>query len=306
MTHKQDAPSESFVLPNWQVVEANGSDAAAFLQAQLMNDVRALEVGHWQWNGWLNPKGRLIALFALVALDEQRYWLVVPDFPVDELVNRLQRFVFRSKVKLLARDDCAVTGAFAQPAHAQGSMLSHEAISPGMITPEMISHDAMTNAVELDFSADTGTRTLRIVQKPFSANGDAADANAANVLRWNAFDLAHGLPRLTMEQSEQWTPQMLALDRLNAYSLKKGCYPGQEIVARTHYLGQAKRGLVRIGGDGLAVAAEIVAAGRTLGTIVSSIGDEALAVLSADRPADGWECNGSPCHELPLLGGLAR
>jgi len=209
-------------------------------------------------------------------------------------------------VKLSARDDCVVTGAFALPAHAQGSMLSHEAISPGMITSEMISHDAMTNAVELDFSADTGTRTLRIVQKPFSANGDAADANAANVSRWNAFDLAHGLSRLAMEQSEQWTPQMLALDRLNAYSLKKGCYPGQEIVARTHYLGQAKRGLVRIGGDGLAVAAEIVAAGRTLGTVVSSIGDEALAVLSADRPADDWECNGSPCHELPLLGGLAR
>jgi folate-binding Fe-S cluster repair protein YgfZ len=99
---------------------------------------------------------------------------------------------------------------------------------------------------------------------------------------------------------------MLSLDRLNAYSLKKGCYPGQEIVARTHYLGQAKRGLVRIAGSGLEAGADIAADGRTIGSIVCSIGGEALAVLSTDRAADGWECAGSACRELPLLGGLAR
>ena len=293
MTHKQDAPSSTFVLPGWSIVEAVGSDAAAFLQAQLMNDVRALAVGNWQWSGWLNPKGRLIALFALVALGEQRYWLIVPDVPAAELVARLQRFVFRSKVKLSVREDCTVSGAFAQPAHARGSMLSHD------------SND--TDTVELDFSAEGGARTLRIAPKPVSANEDAAEADAASVSRWAVLDLAHGLPHLPVEQSESWTPQMLSLDRLNAYSLKKGCYPGQEIVARTHYLGQAKRGLVRIGGIDLAIGAEVVADGKkNLGTIVSGIGDEALAVLSADRPADGWECAGSPCRELPLLDGLAR
>ena len=62
---------------------------------------------------------------------------------------------------------------------------------------------------------------------------------------WLADDLAHGLPRLDESQREAWTPQMLSLERLHAFSLKKGCYPGQEIVARTHYLGQAKRALAQ-------------------------------------------------------------
>ncbi|HTA64751.1 MAG TPA: folate-binding protein [Xanthomonadaceae bacterium] len=295
MTDKQEAHSEDFPLPGWQVLEVAGPDAAAFLQAQTMNDVRSLMPGHWQWNGWLNPKGRLIALFALAALDTQRYWLIAPDFPAAELATRLQRFVFRSKVKLHAREDGRACGAFATPPHASGSAF-HPATQG----------DA--ESIELDLGAEGGTRTLRIAASDATrdasapAPGDADD----DARRWIAFDLAHGLPRLPMEQSEQWTPQMLSLDRLNAYSLKKGCYPGQEIVARTHYLGHAKRVLARIAGNGLATGAEIRAGDRTLGSIVSSIGDEALAVLAADRSADSWECAGSPCRELPLRDGLAR
>lgn len=99
---------------------------------------------------------------------------------------------------------------------------------------------------------------------------------------------------------------MLSLNRLNAYSLKKGCYPGQEIVARTHYLGQAKRGLVRIAGDGMHAGAEVRAGDRLLGTVVSCVDTEALAVLSTERPDAGWECGGQPCSELILLDGLSR
>ena len=293
MTHKQDEHSNAFTLPEWgRIVEIGGSDAAAFLQAQLMNDVGALAPGHWQWNGWLNPKGRVIALFALVALDAQRYWLIAPDFPAAELVERLQRFVFRSKVTLIERRDCDVSGVFAQPAHALGSVIHHVADGDG-------------ESVEMDLGGSAGARSLRISSN-VASDGATTPAATPGVLQWAAFDLAHGLPRLSIDQSETWTPQMLSLERLNAYSLKKGCYPGQEIVARTHYLGQAKRTLARIAGNGLIVGAEIVAEGRTLGSIVSTTGDEALAVLHADRPTDGWECAGSSCRELPLLDGLAR
>src|SRR3546814_3526677 len=87
-----------------------------------------------------------------------------------------------------------------------------------------------------DFSGDGGARTLWA--GPGLASTDDLDARA----RWAAFDLAHGLPRLAESQIEKWTPQQLSLERLHAYSVKKGYYPGQEIVARTHFLGQAKRG----------------------------------------------------------------
>jgi folate-binding protein YgfZ len=293
MTHKQDAPSNSFPMPGWQVVEASGIDAAAFLQAQLMNDVHALASGHWQWNGWLNPKGRVIALFALVAFDAQRFWLLVPDYPAAELVGRLQRYVFRSKVQLTVRGDCGIDAWFAAPKQAAGSQIW-----------QRLQIDA--EDVELDLGAEGGTRTVHVSARNIARYEIPDMPPNPEIVRWNAFDLAHGLPHLGIEQSETWTPQMLSLDRLNAYSLKKGCYPGQEIVARTHYLGQAKRGLVRIGGGGLLAGAEITAEGRTLGNIVSSVGDEGLAVLSADRPEGGWQCAGSPCRELPFLDGLAR
>jgi folate-binding protein YgfZ len=291
MTDKQDANSGRFPLPGWRIVEAQGRDAAAFLQAQTMNDVGALSAHHWQWNGWLNPKGRLIALFALVALDAERYWLVVPDFPADELVQRLQRYVFRSKLTLRVREELHVFGEFAKPIQALGSEFD------GTV-------DAERESVELDLGAQDGARCLRI--EGCAADDDHTSSSGTDAARWIAFDLAHGLPRLPIEQSEQWTPQMLSLERLNAYSLKKGCYPGQEIVARTHYLGQAKRALVRIGGSGFAAGAEILADGRMIGSIACASGDQALAVLNADRPDDGWECAGSPCRELPLLDGLAR
>ena len=293
MTHKQDAHSNAFQLPGWQVLEASGVDAATFLQAQTMNDVHALVPGHWQWNGWLNPKGRMIALFALIALDAQRYWLVAPDFPAAVLASRLQRFVFRSKVKLEIRDDCIVSGQFAPPRDAAGSRIQH-----------LLQIDA--EDVELDLGAEGGPRTIHIASRNVVRYEIPEMPPNPEALRWDAFDIAHGLPRLAIDQSEAWTPQMLSLDRLNAYSLKKGCYPGQEIVARTHYLGHAKRALARVAGSGLAVGAEIAVDGRAIGNIVSSIGNEALAVLGADRPGDGWECAGSTCRELPLLEGLAR
>lgn len=295
MTDKQDAPCAPFALPGWQVLEVVGSDATAFLQAQTMNDLRPLAAGQWQWNGWLNAKGRLIALFMLAMFELQRYWLIAPDFPADVLAERLQRFVFRSKVKLTVRADLAARGRFAPPAQARGDAFANEGNDDGERT-------------EFDLGGGGGARTLIITGATIATTtamhgdadttGDACDEDETG--RWLAFDLAHGLPRLPIEQSEQWTPQMLSLERLHAFSVKKGCYPGQEIVARTHFLGKAKRVLVRLSGTTLAVGSEVLADGRTLGSIVSSDGSQALAVLAGERPDAGWICAGLPCHERPL------
>jgi len=305
MAYKQDAPSEPIVqravLAGWQVLEVAGSDATAFLQAQLMNDVRALAPRHWQWNGWLNPKGRLIALLALIMLDENSYWLLAPDFPANDLASRLQRFVFRSKLTLRVRADLGAFADFDSVAVADQSNSN----------PSMVAGEA-ESGLALDFTTDHSTRALWLQPRggesvAFKSDSTAdSPSNAEPERRWRALDLAHGLPRLQVDQSEHWTPQMLSLDRLNAYSLKKGCYPGQEIVARTHYLGQAKRGLVRLAGAGFQNGADVRADGRVLGTIVSYVDAEALAVLSAERPDSGWECGGARCQELPLLQGLAR
>lgn len=269
------------------MVALSGRDAVNFAQAQFMSDVKTLAAGHWQWSGWLTPKGRAIALFALLKFDDETIWLLLPDADPAEFAARLQRLVFRSKVAIAVRDELHAHGSFAASA-AQGATM---ALADG--------------EVALDFGGAGGPRTLRLM--PSAAQAPDAD----DIARWSAFDLAHGLPRLPASQSEQWTPQQLSLDRLRAYSVKKGCYPGQEIVARTHFLGQAKRGLALFESpQPFAPGAQVEQAGKPLGSIVSAVRAEsrtvALAVLPLDAPQDGLHADGAPLQALALSDGLAR
>ena len=280
----QAGSAQEFRLPGHDLLSIAGRDATAFAQAQFMNEVAALPVGHWQWNGWLTPKGRVIALFALLKRDAETLWLLLPDTDATDLAAKLQRYVFRSKLVLAARDDLHANGRFAAPAQASGATSAVDG-----------------DALELDFGGDGGPRTMRI--SPSAANADAASA-----AHWRRFDLQHGLPRLRDDQIEAWTPQQLSLERLRAFSVKKGCYPGQEIVARTHFLGQVKRGLAMFEADApIPAGAEVRDGERTLGGIVSTAGNIALAVLPLEREANAaLYSDGIALHEQPLLGGLAR
>lgn len=276
-------------LPDHRIVVLAGRDAAKFAQAQFMNDVAALPVGHWQWNGWLTPKGRVIALFALLKFDDEDIRLLLQDADPDGFVEQLRRFVFRSRLAIDVRGDLHAGGMFDRNAQAAaGSAMA-------------VGGDG---TILLDMGGSGGARTLRIGA---AENRDDDDARA----RWAAFDLEHGLPRLPASQSAQWTPQQLSLERLRAYSVKKGCYPGQEIVARTHFLGQAKRGLVLFESDApLAPGAEVTDGERTLGTAASTAvaGGRhlALAVLPLEPPATAPQAGGVALRALPLRDGLAR
>lgn len=286
-------PTGRFTLPGWSVLAVEGADAAAFLQAQTMNDVRALRPRQWHWNGWLNPKGRLHALFALLRTGEASFALLVPDLPALELGAALQRFVFRSKLRLDASDAWCVEGEFAGAA-------AHAAADADMAEP------AAGDAWTLDMAGGRRLHVSRDALADPSAGGTLANASAD---AWFEQDLRHGLPRLPAAQREAWTPQMLSLQRLHAYSLSKGCYPGQEIVARTHYLGQAKRSLHLVEGDGL-VAGEPVrsASGQALGSIVCvhPQGRLALGVLGEFNHAETLESSGGSVRHLALSEGLQR
>ena len=274
---------EEFRLPGHDVLAVTGRDAVPFAQSQFMNDVAALADGQWQWNGWLTPKGRVIALFALLRLDAETLWLLLPDADAAGLAEALRRFVFRSKVKIEPVDGC-VEGRFGPPIGAHGSTLA------------MFEE----GEVELDMSGEGGPRSLLICWT-------APPEDETSVSRWSSTDLAHGLPRLAPAQAEQWTPQQLSLERLKAFSVKKGCYPGQEIVARTHFLGQAKRGLALLQAEAaLDAGADVIADGRAIGVLASAQDGLALAVLPLERGEAPLSAAGQPLHPLPLLGGLQR
>lgn len=273
-------------VPNYAAVVLDGVDATAFAHAQFANDVVGLAPGHWHWNAWLTPKGRVIAVFALLKLAEDRLLLVLLDHPADEFVAQLRRFVFRRKLKMETLTDWHVSGALIEPENASGAQIAQK-----------------EGEIELDFGGHGGPRCLRI-----ASNGAALEPPATQ--EWTAYDLRHGLPRLSAAQREQWTPQQLSLDRLQAYSVKKGCYPGQEIVARTHFLGKAKRGLAAFEADGVVEPGTSVSDGsRDIGEIVSTLPGVvtlALAVLPLDRQPGDLNAGAIPLREVPLQDGLVR
>ncbi len=319
-----------FSLSDHRLVAISGRDAVAFAHAQTMNDVAALRDGEWHWNGWLTPKGRVIVLFALLRIDVDTLWLILPDADADAFATQLRRFVFRSKVAIAVREDLRVSGRLQASGLASGNHWARDFSSgnPG---------ESARQTIELDLSGDLGCgepgRSLRIgasVEMPVDsidperpdlerldleqADMEQSDPeNACALAQWRRADLEHGWPRLEASQAEQWTPQQLSLERLRAYSVKKGCYPGQEIVARTHFLGQAKRGLALIrSAMPLAVAADLSSADTKLGTVVSTAGDTALAVVSLDLQDARLQTNESPAvggaswNIQPLRAGMAR
>jgi folate-binding protein YgfZ len=279
----RSTPPPTFRLPGHDVLAITGRDAGKFAHAQFMSDVAALAPGHWQWSGWLTPKGRVVALFALLKFDDEALWLLLPDFEAGELASQLRRYVFRSKVQLEPRDGLHASGAFAAPTQAAGPVFA-----------------GIGESIELDLGADGGARALRIGPPEAADDPEAQSA-------WFAFDLVHGLPRLPASQREHWTPQQLSLERLRAFSVKKGCYPGQEIVARTHFLGQAKRGLALFEADRpLSPGDDILDGERPVGSVVSAHDSLALAVLPLERADPPLAAGGSVLRGRPLRDGLAR
>lgn len=283
---------EAAPLLGFELLALEGRDALAFAQAQFCNDVRALAIGQWQWSGWLNPKGRVLALFALLRTGEDSLWLVLPDAPAAALAERLKAFVFRSKVALHRPTDWVACGS----------------LDTARLDPLNQASGDAGDGWRLDFGGDAGGRTLHLLPRERAPTAADPALDAA----WRLFDVRHGLPRLDFDAEHGWTPQMLSLDRLGAYSVKKGCYPGQEIVARTHFLGQAKRGLVRLGSaSALPMHGDVLdTEGRGMGPLVcvapAPEGCEALAVVPLATTDTPMQVAGTPVEPLPLMGGLRR
>lgn len=241
----------AFDLTNVTVLGILGPDAVSFANSQFMNDVTVLRDGEWQWNGWLNTKGRVLCLFALVRISENELLVILPDYPAAQLGAALMKLVFRAKVQMGVWSELHASGYFA--------------LVP-FVAPNQLLGDFTERDIALDMGSSEHPRVLRLstVKAP-------DDENAA--AEWRVQDLRFGLPRIDPSLEHSWTPQQLSLQNLRAFSVKKGCYPGQEIVARTHFLGKSKRDLVLLRNseitEGLVCSA--TADGETFSQIVARI-----------------------------------
>ncbi len=227
-----------------QTLSIEGSDALPFAQAQFSCQIAALEDGHWQFGAWLDAQGRVLALFHLARLSDQRLLLLLRGGDAESMASALRRYVFRSKVSLRANVR-TLSGGPALPMH----------------------HVAAEGDVVL---FGCGSHSLRV-------DTATATENTSDNHAWLATQLSEGWPWLPDALLGKLLPPALSLERLQAVSFTKGCYPGQEIVARLHYRGGHKWHLHRV------VLSRPINAGTTL----HFDGHEAAQVLVAfDGTAD--------------------
>lgn len=291
--------------PYFRILDITGADAARFMQSQFCNDQEQLSLSRALLNGYCTPKGRLLAIFVAWASD-QGYRALVPDDIVDGLVKRLRMFVLRDDVTITPRDDLGVDGVIgsdgtsateSNPLAVADDTFGVSRMAGCEILRWPSALDAPLRAVVVGTS---DARDVCLGQRP-AEQGEAAEH------AWRAGDIAAGIPWIRAATSDAFVPQMVNLQKLDGLSFKKGCYPGQEIVARMQYLGKLKREMRRFRGSGQTVpgigdslpVGDDADAGQVVDAVPVGDGFELLAVVKRQY-ADDFTWQGAPLETQPL------
>lgn len=273
-------PTVQISLPQLTLIDVTGPDAQVFLQAQVPSDVRLLNTERAQISGWCTAKGRLLSTFVIWSIDGG-YRLALASDVAESIAKRLKMYVLRLKVNIHRPDDLRVAGLLNPPVSLGTLVLPAE--------PWQVRRDPSITAIRLD------DQRVLLSGNDAALAAMTASTTAGSAEAWLRADIAQGFPLVTQATSEHYVPQMVNLDKLGGVSFKKGCYPGQEIVARTHYLGKIKRHLYRVqAAQPLTAGAEVRSAllndqacGSLLSVAPGDTGNEwlALAVLQQDAIA---------------------
>jgi hypothetical protein len=283
------------------MLSCTGDEAREFLHGQLTSDISGLEPDRARYAGWCSAKGRLLATFLVVPF-ARGFLLQVSRDLAPAVAKRLSMFVLRAKVRVAdARGDWAQFGLWGPGAAERLAAL-------GMPVP----------AGDLAVAETADAVVVRIAQQRFVLMATAAlreySPGNCDDEAWALEEIRAGRPLVVQATQDLFVPQMVNLERLGAVDFKKGCYPGQEIVARTQYRGVLKRRMVRAR---IAAAAapgnDLYAAdlpGQASGTVVNAApapegGTELLAVvqissLESASPIRLGSAGGPQLELLPL------
>lgn len=262
------------------LLEVTGEDAVSFLQNQLTNDITKIDETVHQLTAWCNPKGRVIVNFRAFMRDGKIFLILSKDL-VETVITKLSRYIMMSKVTITDATDTLVHFGYAGE-HAERDLRQ------------------ILDKVPTGERETLNTGNLTILRLPgntprFEVYGDIKEASdlwskcnvrAAPVSSqaWDFMNIRAGRPVVTLASSEAWIPQMLNFTYIDGVDFKKGCYPGQEVVARLNYLGKTKRRmyLMEIQTDKVP---------ETNASIVNAEGTEVGQILNAViNPDDIVEC----------------
>ena len=216
-----------FDLSHFALLEISGDDAYTFLQGQIAGDLGLLNTAPWLFSGWCLPNGRVICTFIAFRQDHS-LMLILPSMLRDKITKRLSMFVLRSKVTIKdVSDDYALTGL--------------HGIDVNTVIPAAV----LENITVLKFSGHSPRCILisRMDHVSDVLNAATEKCTAGERAGWSLLDIESGLPWILNATTEAFLPQMLNLDDMQGLSYQKGCYPGQEVIARLHYRGQLKKKL---------------------------------------------------------------
>ncbi|HET7313732.1 hypothetical protein [Salinisphaera sp.] len=257
------------------VIRVGGADAGGFLRAQLSNDVARLGPDRHFLAAWCDAKGRTQLVLRVVALPDA-YLLLLPAPLIESALKRLRMYVLRLEVELAdASDAYGIAGVLdARDApEVDCTAIESEAIRLGL--PGSVDHEHRT-----------------LVLYPAGAT-PPPEALAVDSTEWLLSEIDAGLPQVTAATQGEFVPQMLNLHWLMAVDFDKGCYPGQEVIARLHYRGRLTRRVFRLEWRGRCPAPGTPvhdAQGRTVGGVLQAAGQShgrALAVLKVESTARG-------------------
>lgn len=262
---------------NQSVIDVSGPDAEAFLDSQLTSDVKNIKIKSLTHSGYCNPKGRLIAT-PYVIRNADSFNLLIPNDLVDEFISRISRFILRAKVAINENKTLAIVGVIAQA------------------DPEI----SIRKLNELDNEILEINSRQGFILCPFDSLESFWIKTTQSYLpsqfeHWEIENIRNGIVNIGDATKEQFLPQMINLEKHKGVSFTKGCYPGQEIVARTKYLGSVKRKLCYFRSDSLIAqgTAIFTSEGTPCGTVChtsrkskESDNQEGLAVIHINNIDD--------------------
>lgn len=231
--HKEAAVSADkfYADTGLAIIEVKGADAAKFLQGQLTCNVNELSMSLASICGFCNAKGQVISTLVLIKTSTA-FLLVLPVDLLEKVIKKLRIYILRSAVELLDRSgELQVLGLESSAGRLGEQLLPTRHFGVEQAATIVVKlPDASRYWVIADHSL-----ALASLLEPGVEQGDLA--------QWRLLDIKAGFPWFDVSQSEQYIPQMLNIDQWGGISFNKGCYTGQEVIARVHYLGKIKRGL---------------------------------------------------------------
>ena len=226
---KIDNEYSASLLNNKVLIKCTGEDVENFLNTQFTNDIKTLNDKQIILSGYCNPKGRLISIFYVFQLDKDYYLYTTLDTK-EPLLQKLNMYKMMSKVEFTVLDDIliGITNVDKNSEFFKGIRDNKKV--------KKIGDSLMFRPSEDQIVISSSIKDIKKI----------IDENKINILgykSWDYLDIKNLVPFINKSNIESFTPQMVSLDLLDGVSFTKGCYPGQEIVARTHYLGEAKKSL---------------------------------------------------------------